>query len=247
MVGGEIGRVLGPIVIVYAIGSLTLQGLPWLMIGGVLGSIILFFRLRGATSLSPLRPTATSMKNAFAQLKPLLLPLIALTTVRGFMSATTTTFLPTFLIEGGADLQFAGISLSILETAGVAGALLSGPISDRTGRRIIIWTTMAASSLFMGIFLFVQGWLVFPTLLALGFASISVTPVIMAVVQESCQENRALANGIYMALSFVIRALITMLVGVIGDVFSLRLAFAVSAILLLAGIPFVFLLPEKKR
>jgi MFS transporter, FSR family, fosmidomycin resistance protein len=247
MVGGELGRVLGPIIIVYAIGMLTFKGLPWLMIGGFLGSVILYFRLKDATSLAPQTGETSTLPAAFQQLKPLLLPIAALTTVRGFMTAVTTTFLPTFLTENGSNLQFAGVALSILEIAGVAGALLSGPISDRIGRRIIIWIALAASAVFMVIFLWVQGWMIFPILLALGFASISITPVIMAVVQESCQENRALANGMYMALSFVIRAAITVIVGIIGDAYGLRLAFAISAGVILIGIPFVFLLPEKRH
>ena len=39
-----------------------------------------------------------------------------------------------------------------------------------------------------------------PLLLLMGFVALSVTPVIMALVQESAPENRALANGIYMLI-----------------------------------------------
>ena len=67
----------------------------------------------------------------------------------------------------------------------------------------------------------------------------------MAVAQESVPDNRALANGTFMALSFCIRAGVVVVVGLLGDRFGLRLAFTVSAFMPLLGVPFVFLLPAK--
>jgi FSR family fosmidomycin resistance protein-like MFS transporter len=79
----------------------------------------------------------------------------------------------------------------------------------------------------------------------LGFTALSVTPVIMALVQENVPENRALANGIYMAINFTIQSGAIVLVGALGDMFGLRLAFTVSAIIPLLGVPFIFLLPRR--
>jgi FSR family fosmidomycin resistance protein-like MFS transporter len=64
------------------------------------------------------------------------------------------------------------------------------------------------------------------------------------LVQESTPDNRALANGLYMALSFVIRSLAVVALGVLGDLYSLRLAFAASAAIPLLGLPLVFALPQ---
>jgi MFS family permease len=47
----------------------------------------------------------------------------------------------------------------------------------------------------------------------------------------------ALANGFYMALSFLIRSLTVLLLGWLGDLFGLRLAFMVSAVVPLLGLP----------
>jgi FSR family fosmidomycin resistance protein-like MFS transporter len=69
----------------------------------------------------------------------------------------------------------------------------------------------------------------------------------MAVVQESFPDNRALANGIYMALNFTIRSGAVVAVGVLGDLYGMRLAFTVSAIIPLLGVPFILLLPGRAR
>ncbi len=103
------------------------------------------------------------------------------------------------------------------------------------------------TSLFMLVFLAADGWARFPALLVLGLTALSVTPVLMAVVQESVPDNRALANGTYMALSFSIRAGVVIVVGLLGDLFDLRLAFTVSAFMPLLGVPFVLMLPGKGR
>jgi len=246
MVGGELGRVLGPIVIVTALAYLTLEGLPWLMIGGILTTILLFFRLKDTDSLVVKSTNGLSIWAAARQMKPLLIPLALIVIVRAFMSSALTTYLPIFLTDEGANLWLAGASLSVLEAAGVVGALLAGSISDRIGRRIVLLISLVSSPIFMLLFLNAKGWLQLPVLLFLGFTSISITPVLMAVVQESYPDNRSLANGLYMALGFVIRAVMIVTIGLIGDSFGLRIAFYFSAGLMLVGAPLPFLLPKRQ-
>jgi len=246
MVGGELGRTLGPILIVSAVRLLTLEGTPWLMIGGLLASAILYVRLKDVPGRPPNRGQGLPWRQALRSLGPLLLPLVGIIVVRSFMVSALTTYLPTFLSEEGADLWFAGASLSVLEAAGVVGALLGGTLSDRLGRRLILLISMLVTPLFMFVFLALQGWVRFPTLLALGFTALSATPVIMALVQESLPENRALANGVYMALSFVLRSGVVVVLGALGDLFGLRLAFTASAVISLLGLPLILLLPGKR-
>jgi MFS transporter, FSR family, fosmidomycin resistance protein len=247
MVGGEMGRVLGPIVIATAIGTLTLQGLPWLMIGGFGASLVLFIRLKDVPARAPDSALKVPIPLVIVKMKSILLPLVMVIFVRAFINATLTTFLPIFLTEEGLNLKFAAASLSILEVAGVAGVFLSGTLSDRLGRRLILMISMITSPLFMALFLMSSGWMILPVLMGLGFTVISITPVIMAIVQETFPESRALANGIYMAISFVIYSLCVLMVGRIGDLFSLRIAMGISAGLVLMGIPFVFMLPDKHK
>jgi FSR family fosmidomycin resistance protein-like MFS transporter len=247
MVGGELGRTLGPIVIVSAVQLLTLEGTPWLMIGGVLTSAILYLQLRDVPGRPPNAGLGLPWRQALHRMGPLLVPLTGITVARAFMVSALTTYLPTFLSQEGADLWLAGVSLSILEAAGVVGALSGGSISDRLGRRWVLLVSMLTTPLLMFVFLAVGGWLRFPLLLMLGFTALSVTPVIMALVQESVPENRALANGVYMALSFVLRSGVVVVLGAMGDLFGLRLAFAASAVIPLVGLPLILLLPGRQN
>ena len=128
----------------------------------------------------------------------------------------------------------------------MVGALLGGSLSDRWGRKQVILLSLVATSLLMFVFLGVRGWGQLLLLLLLGFTSISVTPVLMAFVQESFPEIRTVANGVYMALSFVIRSIVIVAVGALGDVLGLRLTFTMCAGIALLGVPFILWLPVRR-
>ena len=249
MVGGELGRTLGPLIIAayFVFWPDDLSHTPWLMIGGWLTSLLLFVRLRDVEGQPSRSGPGVPWQQVLRIMAPLLVPLAGIILVRSFMSAALTTYLPTFLAEEGAELWLAGISLAVLEAAGVAGALLGGSLSDRFGRRAVMFISLLVTPLLMLLFLAVSGWLRFPLLLAMGLTALSVTPVIMALVQESCPENRALANGTYMALSFVLRSGVVVIVGVMGDAWGMRLSFMACAFITFLGLPFLLLLPKRKR
>jgi len=160
--------------------------------------------------------------------------------------ASLTTYLPTFLTEQGNSLWLAGVSLTILQGAGVIGTFVSGSLSDRFGRRVLLFITFVSAPLFFLIFIGSQGWVRYLLLPVLGFITISVTPVIMAMVQENYPENRAFANGVYMFLNFVLRSGVIIVVGLLGDIFGLAKSYFFGSIIMLGCLPFVFLLPRDK-
>jgi MFS transporter, FSR family, fosmidomycin resistance protein len=246
MVGGELGRTIGPILLVAAIGYLTLEGLAWLMLGGWMASAILFFRLKDV----PGRPDEVSelhWKQALREMRTLMLPLALFLLLRAFMSVCLTTYLPIFLNEEGSDLFLSGSALSILEGAGVIGALLGGTLSDRWGRRSVLYISMLATPFLTLLFLSWTNWMRFAVLVPLGLVSLSTTPVLMAMVQESFPENRALANGVFMATNFLIRAVAVIVLGLIADAYGLRLGFTISAALMLLGTAVVSRLPGDRK
>jgi FSR family fosmidomycin resistance protein-like MFS transporter len=157
------------------------------------------------------------------------------------------TYLPTFMSSEGASLLMAGGALSVYEIAGGIGALTSGTISDRLGRRRVLALALLVAPLVMLLFLAAQGWIRILLLLAVGFTALSTTPVIMAMVNEYSRDHPATASGLYFALTFVSKSLIIILVGALGDRFGLHMTFQACAVLGFAGLPFVLLLPGKAR
>jgi FSR family fosmidomycin resistance protein-like MFS transporter len=247
MVGGELGRTIGPIVVVTITSRLALSDLPWLMVLGWCASCVLFFRLRGIAPLKAGVAGHLPWREAVNHMRPVMLPVAGIILVRSFVVSAITTFLPTLLNEGGESLFQAGASLTILEAAGVAGAMLGGTVSDRFGRRGVLAVSMFLTPASIFAFLNLDGGVRIPLVLAMGLFGLSVAPVLMAIVQESFPANRALANGIYMALGFGIRSIVLVLLGLLGDLFSLRGAFYLSAFMMLLGLPLVAALPRTTR
>lgn len=247
MVGGELGRAAGPLIVVTAIGYLTLEGIPWLMFAGVLTSLFLYVKLRTITTLPRNNGNHIPWKTGLKMMRKVMAPIGFLIFARSMMIATLSTFMPTYLTTQGSSLWVAGASLSILEAAGVVGAFLSGSLSDRFGRRRMLVISFIATPIFMFLFIFNQGILQIPLLILLGFFGISITPVIMAIVLENFPDNRSFANGIYMAFNFVLMAFGTLLVGKLGDLVTLRTTFLISGGLIFCGLPFIGLLPKSTR
>ncbi|RMF44526.1 MAG: MFS transporter [Anaerolineae bacterium] len=165
---------------------------------------------------------------------------------RNMLSVEITMYMPTFLQQRGAALWLAGGALSILEAAGVAGALFSGPLSDRWGRKPVLTAAIGSAGVFMFFFLRVNGWLMFPLLLCLGFSMLSTQPVFLAVVQDHFPNHRSVANGLYMSLAFLLRSIALFLVGYLGDHLGLERTYLLGAGLGLLALPAIWLLPNEQ-
>ena len=244
MVGGELGRAFGPLIVVTALGFLTLEQLPWLMLAGLLMSVFLHYKLNYLSTRRSEECANKKWSTTIRQMRSVMLPLSFIIFTRSLSVATLSVFLPTFLTSEGSSLWLAGASLTILQMAGVLGAFTAGSLSDRFGRRKMLLISYLLTPIFM-ILLLQSGkiWLMLFLVLT-GFFSISVIPVFMAIVMENFSENRSTANGIYMFFNFILQAVGTFLAGQLGDLFGLRTAFLISALVIPLGLPFIFKLPR---
>jgi len=242
MASGELARAAGPLVAVWAVSAWTLEGIWRTMFFGWATSFILWLRLR---DISARTEKPDSLRNLIPMVRILFIPLAIFLLFRNLLYVSLTTFLPTFLNSEGISLALAGISLSLLELAGVAGAMTSGPLSDKLGRKPILLAATVSASLFTFAYLNIDSRLAIPILLALGFSALSTTPVLLAMVQDQMPKNRAMGNGIFMALAFFLQSMSMLLVGYLGDRFGLRTTFTFSAIIALFSIPVIYFLPNK--
>ena len=242
MGGGELARTLGPLVAVWAASLWGLEGMFRVVVIGWATSILLFWRLR---DIPVSAREKGSLQSILPKLRTLFLPLFIISFFRMFMVVCMTTYLPTYMNLNGATLFLAGASLSLLELAGFAGAISGGTLSDRLGRKPLLAGVTILAPLLMIAFLNVSGWLLVPVLLAYGFVSISAGPVFLALIQDHFPGNRAVSNGLYISMNFLLRSLAMVLVGMAGDAFGLGTAFMGSAALSLLGLFGVFILPGK--
>ena len=244
MASGELGRTFGPIVAAAGVTWWGLDGIWRLAALGWLTSAVLYWRLHQVAARPPAQHVhgiSTMMPQArrvFPVLTWIMLP-------KAFLAVALTTYLPIYMSdERGSGLWLAAASLTILEAAGVVGALLTGTVSDRIGRGRMLLIVLTLAPIFLIVFLVGPNWLDVAMLIALGLTAISPTPVMLAVVQDQFPDNRATANGIFMLLNFLVRALAIWGIGLLADRLGLTTAFMWSALLALLSIPAVWWLPK---
>jgi FSR family fosmidomycin resistance protein-like MFS transporter len=244
MAAGEMGRTVGPIFAVWAVSIWTLDGIWRIALIGWVASALLYSRIG---KIAPGERSTVPLSAMFSIARRLFLPLVFILFARGFLISSMALYLPTFLRGEGASLWFAAIALSIYELAGVVGALSGGTLSDRLGRKPVLFVALLSSSLLMFLFIHTSGFFQIPVLIALGMVSLSAQPVMLAIIQDNLSSHRSLGSGVHLGLSFVMRPLAAMIIGAMGDWVGLRDAIGWSALIVLAAVPVVILLPNPKK
>ncbi|MDE2774503.1 MAG: MFS transporter [Chloroflexota bacterium] len=243
MAAGELARSVGPLLVGFGVAEWGMQGLWRLMFFGWLASAVLFWRLRDVSAKRERRKTKTKpMLRRFARV---FAPLLGVMLLRNMAASSLGIFMVVYLVDiRGFELTLATGALALYEFSGVGGALMGGTLSDRFGRRKMVAGAAICSALLMLVFVHVEGALMIPLLVGMGFTALSVSPVFLALVQDQLPENRATANGMFMLYAFGVRALNVMMVGALGDALGLQNAFIAAALISLLCLPVIITLPS---
>jgi FSR family fosmidomycin resistance protein-like MFS transporter len=246
MTGGELGRAIGPLLIVFLVDWVGLEQSYLAAIPGLVFSLLML-RMVG-----PIPQTAKPIERAnlraifMERRKPLLL-LLSFVWTRGLLVGSLGVFTPAYLTTRGLSLAQAAAGYAVLELAGAAGAMAGGTLSDRLGRRK---TFLLAQSLAVPCF-FAMAYgprgLIFPLLAVTGLVIFSTTPVAVATLQEWLPEARSLAAGLYFGLNYVVTGLAAVLFGLAADWIGVQAAFNLLGLVPLATLPIAFLMRDPPR
>ena len=245
MVGGEIGIMLGPLMVAGVISLFTIKATPWLMIPGIAVSIALSILLRKMPHHNV--NGNVQAKLPIKQLMAILLPLAGLMFMRAPLRASSEIYLPVYLIEKGVNKFLAGSSVSMLLGFGVLGTIVGGYLKDKYGFKKVIIGSVSIASVTMVIFSLTSGILQIISLALVGTTSMMILPVGLAFIQESFPNNRSLANGSFLAVTFGLNAIAGVVTGFMYDKLGGNSTFLVSGLVSFLGIPFIFLLPKENK
>jgi len=249
MLGGEGARSLGPIFILSAVSWWGLEGTYRLIPIGLAISVILYFKLNHIDGIShkTAHTTSATISATFQKHFKTLLLLSGYLGSHSLMKGGLSAFLPIYMTEKGLSIWIAGISLAVLQFAGVLGTLAAGPLSDIFGRRKILFVVaLVCPFLLLGfskaddmvtimILLFITGIFIFAP-----------QPVMLARVNEIRTDHPSFINGIYMALNFITTAAAIMLIGFLGDRIGLVRTYEIAAYMAFGAIPLALMIQNKK-
>lgn len=248
MTGGELGRAIGPVFIATAVAALALEGLWILAAPAILASIYGYTRIAGRNARIPKPPPPAALRAAIAARRGPLLLMCLIVLLRSLTLAGFQTYLPTFMTQSGASLQFAGLALTLYEVGGVAGAFLGGSLSDRFGRRaLMLASQVTAGPVLFAALIFAQEPVGLGLLVVGGFLALSSGSVQLALMQELLPGNRSVAAGLTYFLSFESAVITTLAIGLAADAIGLSATLTISVLISMASLPFTLLLPSTTR
>jgi len=250
MLGGELARTIGPMVILAAVSLWGLEGSYRLIPFGIIASLVLYFKVRNIKISDDFKQnkTRTGVKKSVTSFLPFFVIIAGISFSRAFLRGAMTAFLPTYLnLVKEETLWLSGISLSIIQFASAAGTFFCGSISDKIGRKTTLLIIAITTPVFMVVFLLVEGIFVIPLLVLLGFSLAATTPVMLALVQELNSDRPAFMNSIFMTINFLLAAVGIQMVGFMGDWIGLENTFWVCVFLGFAAIPFILKLKTEKK
>lgn len=248
MIGGEIARTTGPLIILGAVSLWGLEGTWKLIPFAVLASVIVYLKLNKIDTQNKVEKSDNKQFwLTFKMLLPLFSIMAGLIFFRQFMKSGLTTFLPTYFNHyQNQELWISVISLVVYEAAGIFGTLFGGNLSDRIGRKKVLLISGVFAPLLLLVFLKVSGIYMFFVLLLVGFFQFTSSPVLLAYIQEINSKHPSFVNSIYMLLNFGLGAVTVFFFGLISDWTNIHVSLEVSAWVALGAIPFILLLPSKK-
>ncbi len=248
MVGGELARTAGPLLILGVISLWGLEGTWKMMPLGFIASFLLYLNFRKAR----IRPTTSSRQHQegsywkiFLRYSAAFLLTGGYTFFQAGMKASLTYYLPTFLTSQGHTLHFSDLALTVIQLAGAAGALFAGTLSDKLGRTRTLLIVAVATPMLTLLFLNLEGYWIFPVLLPLGFFLFAPTSVMLATVQELNTDKKAFVNSIYMTLNFFVSVMVYPIVGTLIDHIGFIPTFRIIAFLAFGAVPVVLLTSKK--
>jgi FSR family fosmidomycin resistance protein-like MFS transporter len=250
MVGGELARTAGPLIILGVISLWGLEGTWKMMPLGFIASLVLYLNFRNAN----FKPASSSRHHQegsywkiFLRYSAAFLLTGGYTLFQAGMKSSLTYYLPTFLTAMGHSLKFSDLALTVIQLAGAVGALFAGTISDKLGRMRTLIIISVATPLLTLLFLSLEGIWIFPVLLPLGFFLFAPTSVMLATIQELNTDKKAFVNSIYMTMNFFVSVMIYPLVGTLIDHFGFLPTFRAITFAGFGAAPIVLLTWKRLR
>lgn len=219
---GNLGWALTPLFVIPLVERYGLAVTPYFVVPGIIVTVLLAFKAQKTPSRARTQtaPLLEALRPAWKEL----VKLVLIIAIRTLTYSGLVAFLPLYLQRSGVSLSTSAHLLFILLCAGAVGGIAGGYLSDRFGKNIVIFLSLALSPLFFYLFLHVGAGLR-PVVFALAGATLlsSFSPIVV-LAQELLFRQAAMASGFSLGFGIGIGGLGVGLVGLLIQYAGLAVA-----------------------
>ncbi|MCY0880010.1 MAG: MFS transporter [Firmicutes bacterium] len=242
LVGGEIGRSLGPLAAGIVVHSL---GLDWIWLLAVPLLLTYPWVLKAVPPLAP-RIQQRAAINFRRHAKPAL-ALLVYALVRSGTTYEMTTLSPIIWHERGGSLVTGAALVTVLIGVGIAGNLVGGILNDRVGKSFVLYGTSLLAAASLAGFVLLHGAWIWPVLGVMGIALFGSSSTTMLIGQDIFEENPALGSGIALGLANGLGAIMVIPITYIAARSSDATAVWILVALTLVSMPTVLGMPIHQK
>lgn len=236
MIGGNFGRALAPVAATATFLYLGRSGLWVMALPGMAMAIGMWFIMRPSPEGKPRKQKiwTPAFRNGLKHSTNLL----GVVMLRNMASMATMTLVPILWHHLHRPLTESAALLSVLFLVGSIGNMAGGAISDRFGAKPVLVGSALASTVSLWMFLSTTGIGIWIWMGLLGFSLYSTGSVVMVYGQALFPENKGMASGLTLGVGNTLGALAVGGIGILAKHVGVVTALNVTAILILASIPF---------
>jgi FSR family fosmidomycin resistance protein-like MFS transporter len=223
-VGGNLGQAFGPLLAAFIVLPRGQGAIAWVSLAALVGMSILtriglWYRVRSTPSQTA---TTTSRVNTHGLSQGRVLFLISILMLllfsKNVYSSSLTSFFTFYLIERfNLPIQAAQVQLFIFMASIAVGTLLGGALTDRIGRRPMIWISILGTLPFTLALPYADLFWTGVLTIVIGLLMASAFPAILVFAHELIPGRVGLVSGIFFGLSFGLGGLGAAFMGYIAD------------------------------
>ena len=251
-VGGNVGSAVGPLLAAYIVLPRGQGAIAWFSLSALLAMVVLA-RVGGWYAAHPRHATAgahaASVAGEFSRARVAfcVFVLMLLLFSKNVYTASLNSFYTFYLIERfQLSVHDAQIQLFLFMAAIAVGTLVGGPLTDRIGRRPMIWVSIVGALPFTLMLphanLFWSGVLT----VIIGLLMASAFPAILVYAQELVPGRVGMISGMFFGFAFGLGGLGAAAMGRVADATSMSFVFQLCAYLPAIGLV-TWLLPDLER
>jgi FSR family fosmidomycin resistance protein-like MFS transporter len=250
--GGNAGHAVGPLLAAFIVVNHGRGSIAWFSIIALVAMAILWrvgIWYRDHRRMMALRPPRPERRLELPRrtVVTALTVLVLLTFSKHFYVVSLSSYYTFFLIEKfGVSVQASQLYLFVFLLASAVGVVIGGPISDRFGRKWVIWGSIVGALPFTLALPYVDlAWTVVLSVI-IGLVLSSAFSTIVVYAQELVPGRVGMVSGLFFGLAFGIGGLGAAVLGELADWTSIGFVYQVCSFVPAIGLLTVFL-PNLKR